>query len=99
VSEEEQLIQRMKLIETALGLGLTIWCLWMMIPDHRKRQWVMRILLTGRRWAGTAASRTGAASMRAELATGHQNYALTYGFSMVREHLAVMYDRTRGVTP
>src|SRR5271156_6683059 len=99
MSSDETLAQRIKLIEAALTLGLTGWCLWLMVPEHRRRQWRMRLLLTLRLWTGTAARRTGAASMRAELASGQENYALPYGLSLAREQLTVMYDRARGVTP
>jgi hypothetical protein len=99
VSDKERMVQRLKLIEAAAGLGLTAWCLWSMIPEHRRQEWRMRMLLEARTWAGKAASRTGAASMRAELATGHQEYTIPYALSLTREHLAAMYDRARGVTP
>jgi hypothetical protein len=99
VSDEERLAQRIKLAEAMVGLALTLWCLWSMIPQHRRQQWRMRALLTLGRWTGSAARRTGAASMRAELATGQENYVLPYGLALAREQLTVMYDRTRGVTP
>jgi len=98
VSDEERLA-RVKALEAAMGLALTLWCLWSMIPQHRRQQWRMRALLTLGRWTGSAARRTGAASMRAELVTGQENYVLPYGLALAREQLTVMYDRTRGVTP
>lgn len=99
MSDEERLTARLNLIEAAAGLGLSMWCLWSMIPEHRRQEWRMRTLLAARTWAGKAASRTGAASMRAELATGHQEYTVPYSLSLLREHLAAMYDRARGITP
>lgn len=98
MSDEERLA-RVKALEAAMGLALTLWCLWSMIPQHRRQQWRMRALLTLGRWTGSAARRTGAASMRAELVTGQENYVLPYGLALAREQLTVMYDRTRGVTP
>lgn len=99
MSEEEQLAQRIKLAEAMIGLALTLWCLWLMIPAHRRQLWRMKALQAGRRWTDWAARRTGAASMGAELASGQENYLLPYGLSLAREQLTVMYDRTRGVTP
>lgn len=99
MSEEERMVQRLKLAEAAIGLALSLWCLWSMIPEHRRLEWRMRCLLKAQDLTGMCARRTGVLSMRAELATGQENYTLTMGFSMLREHLAVMYDRARGVTP
>jgi hypothetical protein len=99
VSDEETIAQRIKLTEAALTLGLTLWCLWLMIPEHRRKLWRMALLDRARRWTGWAARRTGAASMRAELATGAENYRLAYGLSLAREWLGAAYDRTRGITP
>jgi|ERR1700677_1515464 len=99
MSEEERMVQRLKLIEAALGLGLSLWCLWSMIPEHRRKEMRMRMLLRLQNLTGTCARRTGALSMAAELATGQQNYTLPYGMSLAREHLAAAYDRTRGITP
>jgi len=99
VSEEEQLAQGAKLIEALLALGMTGWCLWQMIPQHRKQLWRMSLLSRLGRWTGSAARRAGAGSMRAELASGQENYALPYSLSLWRDWLAAAYDRTRGVTP
>lgn len=99
MSEEEQLAQRIKLIEAAAGLALSLWCLWTMIPEHRRQLAKMAVVARCQRWTGNAARRAGAASMRAELASGQQNYVLPYGLSLAREQLAVVYDRARGVTP
>ena len=99
MSDEEQLAQRIKLIEAAVSLGLCLWCLWLMVPEHRRKLLRMRLLLSLRQRTDWAARRTGAASMRAELACGQENYVLPYGLSLAREHLSAMYDRARGVTP
>ena len=99
MSDEERLAQRIKLAEAAMSLGLCLWCLWLMIPEHRRRLWRMRILAGLRQRTDWAARRTGAGSMRAELASGQENYVLPYGLSLARERLIVLYDRARGVTP
>lgn len=96
---DEEMAQRIKLIEAAVGLSLSLWCLWQMIPEHRRKLWRMRALARLQRLTGSAARRAGAASMRAELATGTENYHLAYGLALVRERLAAVYDRTRGITP
>jgi len=99
VSEEELLAQRLKMIEACLALGMTGWCLWSMIPAHRRQLWRMRGLAVLHGWMGSAARRAGAGSMRAELTSGAENYVLPYGLSLARERLGVLYDRARGVTP
>jgi hypothetical protein len=96
---DEQFTQRMKLLEAAAGLSLTAWCLWAMIPQHRRQLWTMGLLSRLNRWTDWAARRTGAASMGAELANGHENYAVPYGLSLLRDRLAAAYSRARGVTP
>jgi hypothetical protein len=99
VSDEERIAQRIKLLEAAIGLGLTLWCLWSMVPLHRRQLWRMGALEMLRQLAGNAARRAGAASMGAELVSGEQNYALPYTLSLAREQLGRAYDRARGVTP
>lgn len=96
---DEELAQRVKLAEAALTLGLTLWCLWSMIPQHRRQLARMSLLTRLHRLTGWAARRTGAGSMRAELASGQENYVLPYSLSLVRDRLAAAYDRARGVTP
>jgi hypothetical protein len=98
VSDEERLA-RMKMAEAFIGLGLSLWCLWLMIPQHRRQLWRMRVLAKCQQSTGSAARRAGAGSMRAELASGQENYALPYGLSLAREQLTAAYDRARGITP
>jgi hypothetical protein len=98
VSEEER-AQRIKLAEALLSLGMCLWCLWLMIPEHRRQQWKMQRIDRLRRSTDWAARRAGAGSMRAELATGAENYALPYALASLRDRLAAAYDRTRGITP
>jgi len=99
VSDEERIAQRIKLLEAAISLGLCLWCLWSMIPAHRRQLARMQLLQLARQLAGNAARRAGAASMGAELTSGQQNYALPYTLSLAREQLGRAYDRARGVTP
>jgi hypothetical protein len=96
---DEQFSQRMKLLEAAAGLALTAWCLWTMVPEHRRQLWKMGLLARMGRLTDWAARRTGEASMGAELATGQRNYSLPYGLSLLRDQLAVAYNRARGVAP
>ena len=99
MSEQERLTQRIKMLEAAISLGLCLWCLWSMIPAHRRQLARMGALQLLRQAAGSAARRAGAASMGAELVSGQQNYALPYTLSLAREQLGRAYDRARGVTP
>ena len=95
MSDKEQA----ELIQALLGIGLSLWMLWIMVPQHRRQLARMRLLESLRRSTAWAARRAGAASMRAELATQQQNYALPYSLSLLRDRLAAAYDRTRGVSP
>lgn len=99
MSEQERLTQRIKMLEAAISLGLCLWCLWSMIPAHRRQLARMQALQLARQLARNAARRAGAASMGAELATGQRNYALPYVLSLAGEQLGRAYDRARGVTP
>ena len=95
MSDKEQA----ELIQALLGIGLSLWMLWIMVPQHRRQLARMRLLNSLQRSMGWAARRAGAASMRAELATEQQNYALPYMLSLARDRLTCAYDRTRGVIP
>ena len=98
MSDEER-TQQIKMAEALLSLALCLWCLWQMIPEHRRKLWKMRRIDLLRRSTDWAARRAGAGSMRAELTTGAENYALPYALASLRDRLARAYDRTRGVTP
>lgn len=86
-------------LQQALSMSLAGWMLWTMVPEHQRQAFKMRILLTGQKIAGKGASLTAAASMRAELTSGLDNYALPYVLSLARELLGRAYDRARSVTP
>jgi hypothetical protein len=90
---------RLKLIEVLMGLALTFWCLWTMVPEHRRQLLKMSMAARAERVTRAAARRAGAASMGAELVTGQQNYSLPYALSLLREHLVTVYDQARGITP
>lgn len=99
MADQDPMTARLKLIEVLMGLALTFWCLWTMVPEHRRQLLKMSVVLRAERAAGRAARRAGALSMGAELVTGQQNYSLAYGLSLLREQLVIMYDQARGVTP
>jgi hypothetical protein len=90
---------KLRLLEAAAGLSLTAWCLWSMVPEHRRQLWRMSLLSRLHKWTAAAARRTAAASMAAELASGQENYTVPYGLSLLRDRFTTAYDRARGVTP
>jgi hypothetical protein len=96
---DDQYANRIKLLEAAAGLGLSAWCLWTVIPEHRRQLWRMGLLSRLHRWTAVAARRTAVASMGAELASGQENYTVPYSLSLLRDRLTVAYGRARGVTP
>lgn len=97
--DQDQLTARLKLIEAALTLALTLWYLWSIIPQHRRQLLKMGLAARAERVMGSAARRAAVLSMGAELATGEQNYVLPYWLSLGREQLHGAYERARGVTP
>lgn len=95
MEERDPITRRLKLIEALMALALTLWCLWSMVPEHRRQLLKMSIAARAERVTGAAARRAGAASMGAELATGQQNYSLAYALSLARDDLAKVYERVR----
>jgi hypothetical protein len=90
---------KLRLLETAAALSLTAWCLWSVIPEHRRQLLRMSLLSRLHKWTAAAARRTAAVSMAAELASGQENYTVPYGLSLLRDRFTAAYDRARGVTP
>lgn len=68
---------------------------WVMVPDHRKRELAMRAAAAGRRVTATLASRTARAAMARELASGADDYQVPYWFSRARDACARAYERLR----
>lgn len=93
--ERDPLARRLRLIEALLSLALALWCLWSMIPEHRRQLLKMAMVARAERVTGAAARRAGAASMGAELVTGQQNYSLAYALSLARDDLSRIYERVR----
>ena len=81
-----------------LQLCISLWVIWEMIPSHRKRAMLMRAHLAGQKTTAACARRAGAASMRAELATGHAEYSVPLGLSRLRDAFGEAYDKARNVT-
>src|SRR5579859_2203353 len=97
--DQDEMTARLKLIEAMMGLGLTMWCLWLMIPEHRRQLLKMGMIARAERAARAAAHRAGVPAMGFELATGQRNYTLPYVLSLLSDRLAASYERARGVTP
>lgn len=97
--EEERLAAILQAAEAVLGLALSLWCLWTMIPEHRRQLALMRLIMGAQMMTAGLARRTGAASMRAELATGQRSYWAPYLLSVTRDRLGDAYERARGVAP
>jgi len=97
VDEDTEL--RLRIAVQVLGLAYSIWMIWtLIVPPHQRQLLKMRALRTAQTAMTGTARRAGAASMSAELATGHENYALPYTLSVARDWLARGYDRLRGIT-
>ena len=96
--DEEQATAWLQAAEAILGLVVSLWCLWLMIPEHRRQLGIMRLIMGAQTMTAGLARRTGAASMRAELATGQSSYWAPYALSLARDGLGRAYDRARGIT-
>ena len=83
-------------VKVALVLGQLAAVGWMMLPAHRRRLIVMRLVEGSRRLLAGLASRSGHMSMGTELRTGQQEYRLTSAISLSRDQMAVIYERVRG---
>jgi hypothetical protein len=89
---------RLKLIVAMLSLIYTIWMLWELIPDHRRRLAMMRLIAMLRSSVQRGARRAGVEAMRAELVTDRENYALPYALARSADWLGSVYDKCRNVS-
>ncbi len=85
----------MRLIAALLSLVYGVWMIWMMVPEHRKRLFLMRLSQGIQNCASRTACRTGRLAMDEELRSGVPNYHLVYGLSQVRERAAAAYESLR----
>lgn len=95
--EDQAAEDKLRLIVALLSLGYSTWMIWMLIPQHQRQLWAMRVLAAAKTAARKFARRAGAGAMRAELATDRQNYALPYSLSCAADWLGRVYDKTRNV--
>ena len=68
---------------------------WFLIPSHRRRYILMRLVEGSRRLLDKLALRSGHMSMGTELKTGQQEYQLTSAISLSRDQMAAVYERLR----
>lgn len=80
-----------------LSLGYLVWMLWLMVPDHQKTMFRMRLLRSSSLVMSRLARHAGAASMSRELATGCEQYGLPLWLASRSLDLDAAYERARGV--
>lgn len=95
MSGEERVIVWLKLLAELLSLLYVIWMVWLMIPEHRRRLMVMQVMEAIRNGAEQLACRAGAQAISLEARTGHENYHLPYGLSLVANKAAKVYEKMR----
>lgn len=95
-SERESSVQEVtRLIAALLSLVYAVWMIWMIIPEHRKRLFLMRLSQVIQSGASWTACRIGELAIQEEARSGVRNYYLVYGVSLVREQAATAYERLR----
>lgn len=97
-TSEDQARRVLLILYLAGELGYLAWMAWAMLPEHRKILLKMRAARRGRLMTRAAARRAGAASMRAELATGQRSYTLPLALARLGDALDRAYERCRDVT-
>jgi hypothetical protein len=94
--DEDRLALRLQLAEAGLGLAISLWLLWTMVPEHRRQELKMRLLTIAQQMSQASARRIGEVSMGIELATGEQAYQVPLFLSRCSEAIGRAY---RGMTP
>lgn len=87
-----------QVIRTLAGLISLLYSLaliWMIIPEHQKRLFLMRLSQAIQNSARSAACRVARRAMREEVRSGVPNYLLPYGLSLLAERAMTAYDRWR----
>jgi hypothetical protein len=95
----DRLQRNLKVAYLVLCLAYMGWAAWsLMVPPHRQTELRLRLLRSSGRVMSRLARRTGEASMKTELQTGAELYAVPYHLSRVRVALDRAYDRARNTT-
>lgn len=95
-SEPDSNVQEVtRLIAALLSLVYSVWMIWMIIPEHRKRLFLMRLSQAIRNSASSAACLTGRLAIAEEARSGVRNYHLVLLLSLASEHAAATYERLR----
>lgn len=99
MKDKERAEMILRLVAAMIYLGYLIW---VMIPGHKRKLWMMRAAETARRAAGRAARAAGRAGMGRELADGRERddtYTAAFWLSRARDTAAGAYEKLRDVTP
>lgn len=95
-SQNEQLLTWLRIATELLGLAYMIYVMWsLLIPEHQRRQLMMRLMASIRNSAGKAAFRTAQQAMGLEIKGRGTNYELPYRLSLLREWAHREYDKLR----
>lgn len=96
---DSTLARRLRIAYLALSLTYLAAVMWtVLVPQHKRTEWKLRLLRSSTQVTSRLARRTGAASMAHELQTGRQEYGLPYRLSLARDAAAQAYQRARDVT-
>lgn len=96
-SDEGTASEVMRILARLISLLYVIALVWMMIPEHQKKLYLMRLSQAIRNRARSAACRVGVRAMREEVRSGVPNYVLPYSLSLLAERAMRAYDHWRSV--
>lgn len=86
---------RLRAAYLTLCILYLLWMAVLMVPEHRRQAWKLRLLRSCSRATSRLARRAGAASMGAELDGGGEAYGVPLLLSLCRERLDRAYNSTR----
>jgi hypothetical protein len=97
--DRDQVARLLSRVYLILCIAYMAWAVWhLMVPDHKKTEWRLRLLRSSALVMSRLARRTGAASLHREAVTGQQAYDVPYRLSLARVALERAYDRARNVS-
>lgn len=99
----EETERRIALINQLIGLGVTAWMIWTIIPKHQRQLWLMKMAQRAQSQSQKLAQQTGRLAMRRELAgdsdTAGTAYETAYRLMNDVHHRAgAWYEKLRSST-
>lgn len=95
--------RRVALLNQVIGIALTFWMCWMLVPQHQRKLWLMKAAASAQSRSQKLAQQAGRLAMRRELAgdreTASQGYEAAYRLMQDVHHRAgTWYEKLRGAS-